>query len=188
MSQVDSTPRTTDEELVVRARRGDGSAVTRLCERYRSALVAFCYRYLCDTQDAEDAAQSTLARIAAEDRWPKGTFRPWLYCIARHHCLNLIRDAPGNRVGLGTFFRESKLLSPRTGPSTAVAKRELDERIRRSLAALPEDLAEILTLQYFEGMSRHEIAEVLGVSEIAVKGRLAKARREMAHRFTLDEQ
>ena len=188
MSQVDSKSHTIDEELVVRARGGDGSAVRRLCERYRGALIAFCYRYLCDTQDAEDAAQSTLARIVAEDRWPKGTFRPWLYCIARHHCLNLVRDNPGNRIGLGTFFRESKLLSPRTGPGTAVAKHEIGERIRRSLAALPEDLAEVLTLQYFEDMSRHEIADVLGVSEIAVKGRLAKARREMAHHFTLDEQ
>ena len=105
-------PRTSDEILVERARAGDRTAADELCKRYRAPLVGFCYRYVGDNEIAEDAAQDVLAKITAEERWPTGSFRAWLFRLARNHCINLCKLRRDGRVGLGTFFGQSSLASP----------------------------------------------------------------------------
>jgi RNA polymerase sigma-70 factor (ECF subfamily) len=50
-------------------------------------------------------------------------------------------------------------------------KRELVRRARAALERLPERDHEVLVMRYLERMSGKEVAEVLGISESAVKMR-----------------
>lgn len=122
-------------------------------------------------------------RVAVEQRWPSGTFRAWIYRIAHNHCIDEQRRIGKGLVGYGTLFGASRLVSPRTGPPTAFDRRERDERLRTALAAMPSDLADVLTLRYFENLTRKEIGCVLELSESTVKERLAQARQEMARKL-----
>ncbi len=54
--------------------------------------------------------------------------------------------------------------------------RERDETTRQALARLPGGQAEILVLKYGERYSYRQIAELLGISELAVDSRLTRAR------------
>ena len=55
----------------------------------------------------------------------------------------------------------------------------LRESLREHIAALPAEHGEVLVLRHFEGLSRAEIAELLEVSESAVKWRLYEASRRL---------
>ena len=190
MSTSDTATVSRDDEaiLVDRARDGDQEAAGRLCERYRDSLVSFCFRYLNNDSDAEDAAQEVLAKVALANDWPTGSFRAWLYRLSRNRSLDYIRQRRDGRVGIGTLFCGSSLRSPRTGPRTGAVRRERDEQLRQHLTSLTTQHAEILTLRYFSDLGRQEIAEVLEVSESVVKARLSAARRELARRIEQAER
>jgi RNA polymerase sigma-70 factor (TIGR02960 family) len=83
------------QELLARARAGDGRAFGQLVDPFRRELQVHCYRMLGSAQDAEDALQETL--LAAwqglggfEER---ASLRTWLYRIATSRCLNALRSA-----------------------------------------------------------------------------------------------
>ncbi len=172
-----------DEELVLRARQGDGEVVGELVSRYRPAIVRFCFGCLGNAQDAEDAAQDVFGKLSPGCEWPQGAFRPWLYRVARNRCLDLAKMRGRNRVAAGSFVHDSRLPSPRTGPRTAVLREERREHTRRLVAAMPEAQREVLVLRYFEDLSRREIAEVLGLSVSVVKLRLFEARQQLKERL-----
>ena len=73
-SDTGTVSRDDEATLAASARDGDQEAAVRLCERYRDSLVSFCFRYLHNDSDAEDAAQDVLAKVALADG--KGAFRP----------------------------------------------------------------------------------------------------------------
>ena len=181
MPAVNSKPpsQTGEPELEARARSGDQAAMAKLLDRSRDDLTRFCYRYLGNVHEAEDAAQDVLVSLAERKSWPEGSFRAWLFRIARNRCLDLIRHRRGGRVGIGSFLGDSRLPSPRTGPRTALLRQEEQEALRRQLTLLSPDQAEVLMLRYFEGLSRKEIAEILEVAESVVKSRLFAGAREL---------
>src|SRR5436190_9057382 len=63
--------------------------------QHRSELKVHCYRMLGSVHDAEDAVQQTLLKGwqgLAEFRG-ESSIRTWLYQIATHECLNMLRSA-----------------------------------------------------------------------------------------------
>jgi RNA polymerase sigma factor (sigma-70 family) len=66
----------------------------------------------------------------------------------------------------------------RPTPEAAVSAAQRVERLQRALQALPVAARQVLTLS-LEGLSRAEIAEVLGITENNVGVRLNRARRAL---------
>lgn len=157
-------------DLVARLRAGDARAGEQLVERYQVSMIRFCRGYLLTDDEAEDAVQDVFCKVLDADAIPD-RFRPWLYKLARNHCLNTVRSRRrrGDRTPLPS---DTRLHRTQTGHLTRLVNVELQERIERLLAEMPAHYAETLRLRYTEGLSRSEIAEVLGASESTVKTNL----------------
>ena len=85
--------RLSDEELLIHyTKSGDTEYFGELYNRYIPLLYGLCLKYLHD----EDRAQEAVMQLF-EDLLPKlgnyeiKVFKPWLYRVAKNHCLQLLR-------------------------------------------------------------------------------------------------
>jgi RNA polymerase sigma-70 factor (ECF subfamily) len=140
-------------------------------------MIRFCWGYLQNLDDAEDAVQDIFVSALKAGEVPDN-FRAWLYRIARNHCLNLLRSR-GRRRDKGMLPSDSWLAGAQTGPLSRLVKAEDRSRIAHLVAALPGKLQEALRLRYAEGLSRAEIAEVVEVPESLVKSRLYEGMKKL---------
>lgn len=163
--------------LVARLRDGDPDAGLALTQLYREALLRFCWGYLGRVDEAEDAVQDVCCKILASDSVPD-SFRPWIYKLARNHCLNVLRGRD-RRVDGEQLPAASQVLDVLTGNLTRLVKDEQAQRVSELICELAEPIAEILRLRYVEELSRREIAEVLGISEPLVKSRLFQGMKHL---------
>lgn len=127
-------------------------------------LLRFLRRFTKEAGAAEDLLHDTFARAMGARRLPRPEeARPWLYRIAANVAISDLRRP---RV-------RSSLLFFGVQPSSEVS--EVDQ-VRRALHSIPPDEAVTLTLVLHDGFSRREAAEILGVSEEAVKSRVTRGR------------
>jgi RNA polymerase sigma factor (sigma-70 family) len=109
--------------------------------------------------------QETFVRALRAKRTPTLTeMRPWLFRIASNLAMTHLRRP-----------RWPDVLSLRRHVMADVPFEE-GEQVRQALRSIPPDQAVTLALAFHEGFSRREIAEMLGVTEEAVKSRVARGR------------
>ncbi|MCP3987072.1 MAG: RNA polymerase sigma factor, partial [bacterium] len=114
------------------------------------------------------------------------SFRSWIYKICRNRCLDVIRSR-GRRRDDRTLPSGSLLGERMTGQLTGLVRGEQWEHLHRLVDELPDDQREVLQLRYAEGLSRAEIAEVLGLEEKLVKSRLFHAMEKLRVHDSLAE-
>ena len=82
----------TDEELYARFLCGEDDAIRQLMDRYLERLTLFCFTFLHSLTEAEDMALDAFAVIAMKrSTWYGGSFRRWLYLIARNLSISRFR-------------------------------------------------------------------------------------------------
>lgn len=173
-----------DDELMRAVQGGDEAAFRLLYRRYERRLLAFLIPYLGDPALAEDLLQETFLRVyrrrAAYE--PRGAFRTWLFAIARNLAVDLLRRRRGfpgaafapQDEGVGGPD-PAKLPDASPDPLRALSGRQAAMRLQAALLELPEEDRTVILLSRLEGLRYHEIAEVLGSSEGAVKVRAHRA-------------
>jgi RNA polymerase sigma-70 factor (ECF subfamily) len=180
-------PRDLTPSLVVRLRAGDATAGGLLNDLYRAPMLRFCWGYLGNEQDAEDAVQEAFCKVLRTGGVPEN-FRAWLYKIARRHCLNVLRGH-ARRRDASPLPSESRLGADETGNLTRLVRREQRSRVAHLLEALPADQREVLRLRHVDGLERAEIAYVLDLPEPVVKSRLFEGLKKLRdHASLLDDE
>ena len=164
-----------DRRLVEQVQTGSSRAFEALVGRHRGPLLAFCRRLLGSREDAEDVVQQTFLVAWGELMRAESprALRPWLYGIARHRCLTLLRAR-----------RESSLeeaAEPVVDPlAAAVTTREDLRAILTDVARLPDDQRAALVLAELGDISYEEIARLLGCPREKVKALAYQARSSLA--------
>jgi RNA polymerase sigma factor (sigma-70 family) len=140
-------------------------------------LLAYALRRAASPEDAADVVADTMLvawrRIADV---PDGEeARLWLYGVARR-VLSNSRRGVDRRDRLGERLRREvrRLADPDVAVGVSVS---LD--VRAALARLPADDRELLQLTAWEGLGSPEVAAVLGLSRVAVRSRLRRARARL---------
>ena len=195
------------DDLISRARTGDGEAFRELTEPHRRELQAHCYRMLGSLQDAEDAVQDTLlaawqALAGFEER---ASLRTWLYRIATNRCLNALRTAsrrparewnvPGveppepTRLGEVVWlepYPDALLAGAAGSPPGPEARYEQAESISlafvTALQVLPPRQLAVLILRDVLGFHASEVAGMLDSTVGSVTSALKRARATLERR------
>jgi RNA polymerase sigma-70 factor (ECF subfamily) len=166
--------------LVAAARAGRREAAEELAARSYGKLYAACCKLTGDPDQAADLVQETYRKAWQALRGFRGAsrFDTWLYRIAFTTYLKQLRR-PRLVVPLEPE-REALAADPAPSPEAEAATRERDERLRRAVAALPDDLRFAIAAHYWGGIPVREIALEEGISPVGVRKRLARAFRRIA--------
>lgn len=179
--ESDSLSSLPDAPLVHAARRGDKRAFVEIVARHQAMVCGIALGILGDFAASEDAGQEaflTAWRKIHELREP-GRLRAWLAQIARNAALGQLRRQRGENV----LDEELAIVDPGPRPDEAAATQEEAALVRNSLAQLPETYRMPLILFYREGQSVSAAASALGISEDALKQRLARGREMLRERI-----
>jgi RNA polymerase sigma-70 factor (ECF subfamily) len=167
-------PSDEDSALLAAVASGDRDALGRLYDRHSGVVFGLARRMLGATA-AEDLVQDVFLEAwhhAAEYSPERGSVRAWLIVRARSRAL----DRLGKRARDARLAEEAGTLPGREGPETMGLAEVVDARRARSLASrLAPQMADVLDLAYFEGLSCSEIAARLAVPIGTVKSRLARS-------------
>jgi RNA polymerase sigma factor (sigma-70 family) len=166
-----------DEKLVALVRAGRADAFETVYDRYHRQILSFCRHMLGSREEAEDAVQHTFMAAYTDLRRSdkRIQLRPWLYTIARNHCMSLLR---ARRDQAPLDDAEPSV----DGLSATVQRREDLRELLRDLARLPEDQRAALVLAELGALSHDEIAEVVGCPKGKVKALVFQARSSLGAR------
>jgi RNA polymerase sigma-70 factor, ECF subfamily len=171
---------TGDADLIRAIAEGDRAAFVLLFERYAGRIKGFMIRSGAGAGDADEIAQDVMVAI-----WRRaGTFDPeraaastWIFAIARHRRIDLIRRA--GRAGPDPL---DPLFQPEAEPDAfhVLDAAERENRLREALAALPPEQRAVLVAAFYEGLSHAEIAAREGLPLGTVKSRIRLAFRRLS--------
>ncbi len=166
-----------------RLRERDPAAFGQLIETYSPRIYNLALKMIGNPDLAEDILQETfVSAYRGIDRFEgRAHVSTWLYRIAHNAVLMRLRKEKGtpdlqsleddldlDTVSVGEGWQD--------GPERQLLRSELLEEMDLALANLSEALRVVFVLRDIDGLSTAETAEVLDLSETAVKSRLHRAR------------
>jgi RNA polymerase sigma-70 factor (ECF subfamily) len=185
-----------DRELVTALQRGDPDAVEQLIDRYGAWVYRVVRRLLDDPRDAEEVTQDVFLTVARKIETFRGeaAFSSWLYRIGVNAAYQRLRVRRARPVEvsleplLPVFDDQGRLAGPVVDWSARVqdpaVALEARAALEQGLARLPEDYRVVVLLRDVEGLTNEDVAGILGLSVLAVKSRLHRARLALRHVLT----
>jgi RNA polymerase sigma-70 factor (ECF subfamily) len=164
-----------DQDLVVRAQRGEREAYEALARAAAPRLYLTAHRIVRDTDRADDAVQQTLVAMWRElpSLRDPGRFEAWTYRLVVRFCLLESRRA--RRTGV----REIPMDDMVPATTDAFADSDLRDQLDRAIGELSPDHRAVVVLHHYAGLSLAEIAEIVGVPYGTVGSRLHHATRSL---------
>ena len=149
---------------------------------YADAIERYLYWRTHDQAVAQDLCSETFHKAwKSRAQFKGGSYRAWLYRIAG----NILIDYWRKQKDL-TLDEAMAIPSSGLGVHDSIVRNEFDRELMEMVAALPDKLEAVLTLRFIEGLSAHETAMALDVSEVNVRvlqyRALRKIRKEINDR------
>ena len=177
------TEKQTDEQLMRAYQQGDFEAFKRLYLRYEKRIYNYLLKYTGEVETTNDLFQEVFFKVhKARDRYePYCPFAPWIFTIAANTVKNEFKRK----------YRWQQLLMPKalhewetghsleisTGegecdPEQEMLEQEVQEKIQRALACLPDGQRNAIILNKYLGFSYGEIAEINNVTTGSIKQKI----------------
>jgi len=150
-----------------------------LVREHASAVLSVCLAHTRNVHDGEDVMQEVFLKAISKlsSLRDHRLARAWLLQIARRTCIDRHRRAAHAPACSGL------------SEDVAEPQRDTDDRIGRlhsAIGRLPEIYREPILLYYLNGHSCTSVAKSLGLSESAVRSRLARARLQLHEMLSED--
>jgi RNA polymerase sigma-70 factor, ECF subfamily len=180
---------TSDEQMVERALTGDADAFGVIVRRWERRIFALAFGMLGREEEARDATQETFLAAFRNLRAFRGEAKvsSWLHRIAVNQCITRQRRARvRSETGLEDEAQRDAAafsVAAHESPARRAESREQTEAVRRAVAALPEELRQVIVMKEFEEMTFQEIAEALELPVSTVKSRLYTALKQLRMRL-----
>jgi RNA polymerase sigma-70 factor (ECF subfamily) len=153
-------------------------AFSDLYEAHYGLVHRVCYRYTKNPEEAADLTHEVFLKIYGSYASFEGNSQTstWLYRVASNHCLDHLRWKKRQAdlmIGYGDDLLSSRV--PEAAPDNP-AKR----LFRRLLDGMDAANRQVVFLRFEVGLTHEEIAEICGVSRVAITKRLAKFQAKVA--------
>ena len=182
--------------LVEQAKAGDFAAMESLLVKYERQIFGVARRIVEQHQDAEEVTQQTFLSVIEHlgEFREESQFRTWLLRIATNHALALLRkrtvreahslnEQDSDDTYEGIPHPEYIAVWNET-PEELAVRRETRQFVDDALATLNEKYRVVFVLRDIEELSTQETADILGLTQEAVKVRLLRARLMLRERLT----
>lgn len=162
-----------EASLAKRFRDGDSTAFDEIVRRHRRVVYAVARRLLRTHEDADEAAQVAFVKAwnARERFRGDAQLRTWLLRIA----LNVSKSMLASARATGPPADERDMSDGATDPGIRIDRHRRRHQLRRAVETLPPRQREVVLLKVYEDLTYREVADVLELTEGAVKAHLHQA-------------
>lgn len=170
-----------DEQLIRWVAEGDSSCLGTLFERHHRGVYQFCLQMTRNPGHAEDIVQNVFIKIlkAAKKFRNEGTFKGWMYNIARNATYDYMRQ--NKRHGEPTEpgeYTDSLHVDDLTAEHSAAGQQRIGI-LREALATLPAHFQEIIWLGRFQFDSFRDLSQALDCKEGTARVRMHRAMHQL---------
>jgi RNA polymerase sigma-70 factor, ECF subfamily len=181
LSDAMTVPRSQDRSQDCSRDRGQDDALENLVRQHSRLVYRIAYAALRSHHDAEDATQETFLRVLRYSHRLATVQNPktWVARIAWRVAVDQSKRRGRKReISLDDPDVPREQAPSSDAPADqAMHGSQVDARLERMIAALPEKLRQPLILSALEEMSPREVAATLGINEAAVRSRVFRARQ-----------
>ena len=173
-----------DLELVKRVQAGDNTAFDLLVRKYQHRVGALVYRFVPDHAESQDVAQEAFIRAyrAIGNFRADAQFYTWLYRIAvntaKNHLVAMKRRPPTADIAVedAEHHAGAGRLHDHDTPEHHLLRQEIEQTVSATVAGLPDELRQAITLREVDGRSYEEIAQMMQCPIGTVRSRIFRAR------------
>jgi len=153
---------------------GDDRAFAKLVNRYKERIFLVVLRIVRNRDEAKDLAQDAFIKAYRNRQSFRAdsSFYTWVYRIAVNLSLNYITR---NRERQADSLEDADSNNFAVDPDMTIEQEELRRRIDGAIRELPARQRTVFVLRHYEDKSHAEIAEMLGITEGAVKANYHQA-------------
>jgi RNA polymerase sigma-70 factor, ECF subfamily len=173
---------------------GDPEEFARLVDAYSGKIYRLATKMLNQQLDAEDVLQETFLKAYRGIKSFDGRSKisTWLFRIATNEALMVIRRKHPDTVSIDEPVETEEgeqepiqIVDWCCLPEEELLSEETKERLDAAVQKLPEKLKVVFLLRDINDLSTHETAEILGLTETAVKTRLSRARLRLREELSI---
>jgi RNA polymerase sigma-70 factor (ECF subfamily) len=180
-----------DLDLVKRVQAGDNAAFDLLVRKYQHRVGALVYRFVPDHAESQDVTQEAFIRAyrAIGSFRADSQFYTWLYRIAvntaKNHLVAMKRRPPTADIAAedAEHHAGAGRLHDHDTPEHQLLRQEIEQTVSDTVAGLPEDLRQAITLREVDGRSYEEIAQLMQCPIGTVRSRIFRAREAIDQRL-----
>ncbi|MGI8949984.1 MAG: RNA polymerase sigma factor [Chitinophagaceae bacterium] len=161
------------QKLVKECLRNNASAQKQLYDIYDGKMIAVCYRYTKNMEDAKDVLQEGFIKVFKNLHQYRleGELGAWIRKVMVNTAINYLKRKPAYQQELSYTDTSLHPVSDNT-PEIKINTRDLISLIRQ----LPTGYQLIFNLYAVEGYSHAEIASMLGIVETTSRSQYVRAR------------
>lgn len=172
-------------ELIQEAVRGSQQAFRAIVEANQGFVYAVAYRFVNDSQEAEDITQEVFVRLWKNLHTYKQEVKltTWLYKIVTNRSLDFLKSRHGRQRKNKVDIANTHFVQDCSTPEKEFQRQELSGIIHAAAEELTPKQKAVFILRDLEGLSPEEVGEALSMSAGNVKSNLFYARKKVTEKL-----
>lgn len=163
----------TEEALLQGCIHNKAAAQKELYQKYSPKMLAVCYRYGHNREDAEDMLQEGFIKVFTQIHTfeNRGSLEGWIRRIIVHTCINILKKNKKFNESVDLIHATTMQVREENIPSIIQAKQVIE-----CIRLLPIGYRTVLNLYAIEGFSHREIGEMLDIEESTSRSQYTRAK------------
>ena len=164
----------TEESILKGCLKNDAIAQKELYNRYSPKMLAVCYRFAHNREDAEDMLQEGFIKVFSQIHTfrNQGAFEGWIRRIIVHTCINNLKKNKKFNESVDLIHATAMQVREESVPSIVQAKQVVE-----CIRILPIGYRTVLNLYAIEGYSHREIGGMLDIEESTSRSQYTRAKQ-----------